>query len=57
MIYFFNRIFGKSDIIAHFLVIVIESALDCMEGVHNMDDKQIVDLYWERSESAINKRN
>ena len=26
-----------------------------MEGVHNMDDKQIVDLYWERSESAISE--
>lgn len=26
-----------------------------MEGGKNMDDKQIVDLYWKRSESAIDE--
>ena len=42
-----------SDVRACFPVIVVESALEHTKGVYNMEDKQIVDLYWERSESAI----
>ena len=42
-----------SDVRACFPVIVVESALEQTKGVYNMEDKQIVDLYWERSEFAI----
>ena len=42
-----------SDVRACFPVIVVESALEHTKGVYNMEDKQRVDLYWERSESAI----